>query len=328
MNELVVPDPFAGPDVEADDALGEEVVARPVAAVPVVGGDLGRQVEVAQLLVDRELRPDAGVAGVAPRLVFPGLDPEVVSLRHDVEDPEPLAGPRVVSADVAWRGRVSGFDGRDDLGHHHVVRNDGARHAPHLRAGAVDVLRQIHVAAVAESVQRDPRLRIERDEPPVAHVVEDPLLIAVGPPGHPAAGALWPTCRIVFGTRPRRRREEPDRLPGGGIDGGHLAGPGRRIEHAAHHERRRLEVEERPRIGVLGPPAPGHLEIVDVAGVDLIQRGVLGVPAVARVEPPFARRRPRIARRRDRPRRESRQARPQVTACRVVNVTACPVVRR
>ena len=62
VHELEVPLALAGLQIDADEALGEQVVAGPVAAVEVRRRRLDRQVDEAELLVDGDLRPDAGVA--------------------------------------------------------------------------------------------------------------------------------------------------------------------------------------------------------------------------------------------------------------------------
>ena len=104
MDDLEVPDALAGPGVEARAMLSaEQVVAGPRAAVVVAGGVLGRQVDVAELLVAADQRPGAAVARVGPRVVQPRLVAELALARHDVEGPQVLAGADVVAADVVGR---------------------------------------------------------------------------------------------------------------------------------------------------------------------------------------------------------------------------------
>ena len=50
VHRLEVPDALAGFDVDGDDRFREQIVARPVAAVVVVGDGAGRQIHVAQLI--------------------------------------------------------------------------------------------------------------------------------------------------------------------------------------------------------------------------------------------------------------------------------------
>ena len=127
VHGLEVPHALAGPDVEGDEALGEEVVAEPVPAVVVVGRGAGRQVDVAEsssstLKADQ----DVGAAGVAPRVVQPGVHPEVVSLRDGTERPPRIARAGIDSLHPA--GRLFPCDrliGDGHRGHDDVVGDDG-----------------------------------------------------------------------------------------------------------------------------------------------------------------------------------------------------------
>ena len=94
VDELEVPEALAGLQIDGDEALAEQIVAGPMAAEVVAGRNLDRQVRDAELFVDGHLRPDAGVAGVGPRVLQPRVVAELAGLRNGVEDPEPLAGPR------------------------------------------------------------------------------------------------------------------------------------------------------------------------------------------------------------------------------------------
>ena len=64
MDELVVPLALAGLEIQRDQALAEQVIARPMTAVVVAGRQLDGQIDQPELFVDRHLRPHAGVAGV------------------------------------------------------------------------------------------------------------------------------------------------------------------------------------------------------------------------------------------------------------------------
>ena len=101
VHELVVPDALAGLQIDGDETLGEEIVAGTMAAEIIAGRFFDGQVGDAEILVDGHLRPDAGVAGVLPRLLQPRVVAELAGLRNGVEDPQPLARAGVVAADVA-----------------------------------------------------------------------------------------------------------------------------------------------------------------------------------------------------------------------------------
>ena len=69
MRDLVMPDALAGFEIDADDRIAEQVAAQPMAAIVVVGRSFDRQIGVAEFGIDRDRRPDAGVAGVGVGLV-------------------------------------------------------------------------------------------------------------------------------------------------------------------------------------------------------------------------------------------------------------------
>ena len=100
---LEVPASLASLAVDRHHALGKQVVAGPVTAVPVVRGSPEGQIGEAQLFVDAHQGPDVGVAGVLPRALFPGLVTDFARLRHRVERPQLLAGAHVEAADVTRR---------------------------------------------------------------------------------------------------------------------------------------------------------------------------------------------------------------------------------
>src|SRR5262249_6903716 len=110
MQRLEMPDTFASLRVEADDALGKQVVAGPRAAVVVARGFFGRQIDVAEFLVRGEQRPDAAVARVRGRSVEPRVLAELTGPRNDVEGPQMFAGLRVEAADVVGRRFLGRLD--------------------------------------------------------------------------------------------------------------------------------------------------------------------------------------------------------------------------
>ena len=101
-----------------------------MAAIVVAGGVFHGQVDVSQLLVDREGRPNRGVPRVFPRTVFPSFVPVLALLRDGVEDPLPLTRPDIVTTDVPGnvfhRGRARTHRKRS-AHHDHVPRDDRGR---------------------------------------------------------------------------------------------------------------------------------------------------------------------------------------------------------
>ena len=261
MQRLEVPHAFAGRRVERDDRLGVQVVAGPRAAVVVAGRLLGGQVDVTELLVGAEQRPNTAVAGVRPRVLEPGLVAGLAGPRHDVKRPQLLARAHVVAAhvvgrhffrrelrfvqDVGSRGRHARHD--DDVAHDERA----ARPAP-ARDGALESLREVHLAAVAEVRVALARLRVQRDEAR-ADVGDDACVGAIGPIGEAArraaareAGAVGARRQMVvphgFARRRIERHDGPD-------DRAH-------VQQAVHHERRVLEVARPVRCSGNPPAAP------------------------------------------------------------------------
>src|SRR5213596_2034743 len=96
-----MPLPPAGFQIDADQALGKQVVPGPVSSVEVARRRLHRQVDQPELLVDGDLGPNAGVAGVVGRPVQPCLVADLPLYRDRVEDPQTLARPDVEPAHVS-----------------------------------------------------------------------------------------------------------------------------------------------------------------------------------------------------------------------------------
>src|SRR6185295_4524545 len=101
MHELIVPFAPAGHQIERDQRLAEETSARAMTAVIVAGGQFDGDVDGAESFVDRHLSPRAGIAGVFPRTLFPGVVAELSWARDRMENPQPSAGAHIEGADVA-----------------------------------------------------------------------------------------------------------------------------------------------------------------------------------------------------------------------------------
>ena len=299
MHRLEVPHARAGPRLHADDALGVEVVAQPVAAVRVVGRRGRRHVHVVELRVVRHAGPDVGVAGVLGRAVEPGLVARLVLLRHGVKRPQLASGAHVVGLDVARRqlpgprvadGAAPGIRDRvadDDhvAGHKGSLgREVGA--APHV----ADAERQVDLAGLAECLIRPAGARVDRDQVGVVGADQEPFGVAVGPVRHAArqeAAVVGPADAVAL------RVVHPAPLARGGVERHDDAEAGDGVQRAVHHQRRVLvadaaedgvvlEVE----VGVAR--APDDLELVDVVLRDLIHGRVLHAVRSAGVVSPLA----------------------------------------
>src|SRR4029077_13578948 len=125
--------PFPGWEIDGDETFAEQAVSRTMPAVVVTGRQLHREVHQTQLLVGGDLAPDPGIPGIRPGIFFPGVVAELARLGNRVEDPQPLAGPYVEAADVAFfvttafRIGARLVRGADD---DHVLRHRGRRVQP------------------------------------------------------------------------------------------------------------------------------------------------------------------------------------------------------
>ena len=93
-----------------------------------------------------------------------------------------------------------------------------------------------------------------------------------------------------------RRRIQGDHVPARSSSG---------VNYAVRHQRCSFEVEFRARAEVVRLESPGHLELAEIGGVDLVERRVVRVPKVSAVSPPLSVRRSGL--------RAERQRRPQHT---------------
>src|SRR6185295_5885948 len=99
-----------------------------------------------------------------------------------------------------------------------------------------------------------------------------PRVASVAPVGEPAPREL---TRRRLAALAFVLAVHPDQLAGAGVerdDGAACAGG--RVEDAVRHQRRRLELEFRPRAERVGLEPPGDLELVEVVLVDLVERGI------------------------------------------------------
>src|ERR1700704_2110555 len=68
----------------------------------IASGKFHGKVSHSQFLIDGDLTPNARIAGVIRRILFPSVVTELSRLGDGVEDPQPLAGARVESSNVAF----------------------------------------------------------------------------------------------------------------------------------------------------------------------------------------------------------------------------------
>ena len=320
MDQLVVPSPFAGLDVQRDDARAEEVVTRTKTAVKVHGGAVRRDIDEAQLRVSRHRRPRRHVAGPFPRVVLPRVMPELARTRDDVELPLQVSRASVVRHDVArdhldprlvvpLLGRVP-----DD---HHIIDHDGRRRSRDIadlqrnalvgivlliqalpRFPALDQIReQVHAAGGREAINRHAfpptferltGLGVQRvkEEARRRDVHDAPAIDLTVRDSLSVTGphGVLPASRVRLG-------EAPQQLSSRWIEGNHMSTvSGDRDQLAIDISRRRAG---RARTEALRLPLPQHFEILEVGRVDFGRRRVARVPRVPAEERPLSVFRPR-----------------------------------
>ena len=282
MDDLVVPLALAGFQIDADERFSEQVVARTVAAVEVRGRRFAWQVDEARVFVDADLRPHAGVAVVLPRIIEPGVVAELTWFRNQVERPQQLAGPHVERPRDAFRvvvrrDRHPFLERRSDQDD--VFRNRRRRVQARLAALQIDLLVgvsdhadfEIDDAVLPECRNRRAGFCVQRDQSIARrHVDHTVVAFAVGPVRQTAARQL---ARRFHGALPFELGMHPQQLAGVGLRCEHRSPrPAGRVEDAFDDERRAFELELGTRAEIVGLESPGHFQLVEVVGGDLIER--------------------------------------------------------
>src|SRR5437660_8012099 len=101
MDELKMPDAFAGFSLEAHETVAEEVVTQPVAAIHITRRRRQRQVDITEFFIGTQIGPCIDGACVLPRPALPRFDAKLALLRNNSERPPELAGLDVIAADIA-----------------------------------------------------------------------------------------------------------------------------------------------------------------------------------------------------------------------------------
>ena len=79
MHQLIVPLALAGLKIHGHDTLAEQAIARTMAAIVISGRELHRQVGHAEIFIDADLSPDACIARILGRILFPCVVAELAS---------------------------------------------------------------------------------------------------------------------------------------------------------------------------------------------------------------------------------------------------------
>ena len=234
--------------------------------VIVSGRRFGRKIHVAELRVRGHRRPYRNVPRIFPRIAFPSVVPLFARSRDGVENPLSLAGPHVVTSDVAHRHF---FGRRNAARRKSIADDDDISDDDSRRARADGIVHDVDVLVEAFSEVDDAipteirvglsRLGIERNHVMRRRDEEEALVLAVGPIGQAAARRL---ARRALGALAFLEAIDPERLAGLGVDGHRgAARAGGGIHHPVHHDRRRSEVDVRGGAEIVPIPAPRDLEL-------------------------------------------------------------------
>src|SRR5882762_9490501 len=128
-------------------------------------------------------------------------------------------------------------------------------------------------------------LGVQTDQAKARRDVENSLFLAVRPIGQAAAGELPGSRAAAFSfmltVDPKQsaggRVKSDDRAPRS--SGG--------VQNAVHHERRAFEFVLWPVAEIIGLDAPGNFKIIEVVGVDLVERPIASSRQVSAVGRPL-----------------------------------------
>ena len=304
MGDLEVPLQLTGVDVQANDAVAIEIVARTGAAVGVVGRIFDGHINQARFAVHGHGRPGAGVAVEVSRVLFPAFIAGLALLRDVVEDPEHLAGLGIERAGQALgvvlfkrlRAFLEGRTDQDDIVHHGGggVQADFAGHQVNLLvlAGLADDAvigadLEVHDALFAEAFDRLAGMGVQFHQAIAGGDIDDAIIaLAVGPVGHAAAGQL---ARRNGGAQAFIHRIDPLQFAGLGIQRNHVAArAGGGIDGAVDFDRGAFELVLGMGAHLVGLELPGHFQLVEVGAVDLVERQITRSGRIREIHGPVA----------------------------------------
>ena len=300
VDELKMPFTLAGLEIDADQAVGKEIIAGAMASVKIGTRRFDGQVGKAKVFVYRHLGPHTGVAVDGPGFIEPAVIAEFAGPRNGVELPKLFAGMDIEGKNHAFGG-VVGLRGASfaECG---AYENDAA--ARDRGRGVEADLAGVDVDGLAGAVDRE---AFEIDEPPGAEganasagmgvegyelvtrgdINDAVVTFAIGPVRDAAAGEL---TRRIGGAGAFTFGMGPDEFARSGVEGYDRAtGTSGGVDDAIDHEGRAFQFVFGAGAEMVGFEAPRNFEFIEVGRVDLIERGVTIVAEVSRVGRPFPR---------------------------------------
>src|SRR5262249_2219829 len=95
MSQLVVPDPFSGLNVEANDRRRKQIVPRALSSILVSSRAFSWYIRISDLFIDRERSPGSRVSRINVRPIQPRVFADLAFAWNGMEAPQLLAGPDV-----------------------------------------------------------------------------------------------------------------------------------------------------------------------------------------------------------------------------------------
>ena len=163
MHHLEMPDPFAAADIDGNQAVGKQIVARSVTPIIGGGGRGERYIHIAEFFVSAQTTPGAKVTGITPGIIAPGIGAEFTFFRHGMESPQQFACSHVIATHI-FRShpppiRASVTCPVDSAGYdNHLVHQNRATGNKTVRPGRF--WNQIYPAIVSEIGRHLTRFRI------------------------------------------------------------------------------------------------------------------------------------------------------------------------
>src|SRR5215471_17897747 len=103
VRQLVMPDAFAGLDVEADDRRRKQVIPRTLSTVLVAGRAFYRYIRIPELFIDGKRSPCSGVPRINVRSIQPRVFTELAFAWNGMEAPQLLASADIERHQVCLR---------------------------------------------------------------------------------------------------------------------------------------------------------------------------------------------------------------------------------
>ena len=271
MHGLEMPQIFAGARIESEQAVGEQIVARAIAAIQFIFGGRDRKIRDAALLVDGDLTPHIHAAHVLVGVLWPRVVPEFALTRNRVEHPCQLARAHVKRAQIARRRQIT-FAGKASE-NDQIFENPAGSSGGQRNRRAVDPDLQIQLAVIREGIHGLSRQRVDGVQVP-ARGDEDAAVFAVF--ALPVVRAALPGDSAPAAAAGAERMH-PQLFAGRRVESNQRPALRRDVRDVIDHQRAEHRSPVWRRVG------PCHFDLVHIRSVDLLQRRIVRAVGTAEV---------------------------------------------